>query len=138
MRLVTTCSISTAGARLPGQAAGLAGTFEGAELRAGTLSYMAPEQIEGTGISVRSDVYSLGLVLYELFTGKRVFDGGTLSEVTQKQLRTPPTNPSSFMTGFDPVTLFTGPTHRFTFYAKDIINKKHMRGFTLAIKQREI
>jgi serine/threonine-protein kinase len=57
---------------------GLAGfieDFAGREALAGTPAYMAPEQLEGRGVSVKSDIYALGLVLCELFTGKRVFDG---------------------------------------------------------------
>ena len=40
----------------------------------GTPAYMAPEQFAGKGASVRSDLYALGLVLYELYTGKQAFD----------------------------------------------------------------
>ena len=42
----------------------------GAEIRSGTPAYMSPEQREGREVTVRSDVYALGLVLYEVFTGQ--------------------------------------------------------------------
>ena len=42
---------------------------------------MAPEQLQGQGASLRSDVYALGLVLHEILTGKRVFDAKSVNEL---------------------------------------------------------
>jgi serine/threonine-protein kinase len=81
--------------------AGLAGEFEGDEVRVGTPSYMSPEQMTGREVTVRSDIYSLGLVLYELFTGKRAFEGKTIAEVARRR-DTAPTSPSAIVTGIDP------------------------------------
>ncbi len=68
---------------------------------AGTPAYMAPEQLAGKGASVRSDVYSLGLVLYELFTGKKAFEAGSLAEL-RRQKETPPVPPSQIARDLDP------------------------------------
>jgi serine/threonine protein kinase len=54
--------------------AALADQVEGAEVRNGTPAYMAPEQLAGREVTEYSDIYSLGLVLYEMFTGKRAFE----------------------------------------------------------------
>jgi Tol biopolymer transport system component len=48
-------------------------TEEGATV--GTLQYMAPEQIEGRSATARSDIFALGLILYEMATGRRAFEG---------------------------------------------------------------
>jgi serine/threonine protein kinase len=57
--------------------AALTGQIEGGQVRDGTPAYMAPEQLAGKEVSVRSDVYALGLVLHEMFTGKRAFENGS-------------------------------------------------------------
>jgi serine/threonine protein kinase len=48
----------------------------------GSLHYASPEQLAGRGVSIASDLYSLGLVLYELLTSRRAFEGETLAEVS--------------------------------------------------------
>ena len=68
----------------------------------GTPAYMAPEQLQGKGASVRSDVYALGLVLYELSTGRKAFDAATLDDLRRKHTEETPTAPSSVAPGFDP------------------------------------
>ena len=82
--------------------AGLAAEIHGLEIRAGTPGYMAPEQLDGREVSIRSDVYVLGLVLYELFTGRRAFRAGTIEELQRLQEESSPTSPSRFVEGLDP------------------------------------
>ncbi|MFD4443805.1 protein kinase [Nocardia sp. NPDC058519] len=55
----------------------------------GTPAYMAPEQVEGKVVVPQTDLYSLGLVLHELLTGKRVMTGGTPFVVWQNQIHRP-------------------------------------------------
>jgi serine/threonine-protein kinase len=76
--------------------------IEGAEILSGTPAYMAPEQLAGREVSVRSDIYSLGLVLYELFTGKQAFKATSADELRRLQSETTPSSPSSLMENFDP------------------------------------
>ena len=64
---------------------------------------MAPEQLAGKGSSVQSDIYALGLVLYELFTGRKAFEAATLAEWRRKHAEEQPTSPSTVTPGFDPV-----------------------------------
>ena len=83
--------------------ASLAGEVHGADVRAGTPAYMAPEQLEGKEVTFKSDIYALGLVLYEIFTGKRAFDAPTLQELTKQRETSSPTNPSLIVKDLDPL-----------------------------------
>jgi serine/threonine protein kinase len=56
---------------------GLAVAGQADHVAEGTPAYMAPEQLLGKEVTVRSDLYALGLVMYELFTGQRAFDADT-------------------------------------------------------------
>jgi serine/threonine protein kinase len=79
--------------------AGVADQITGNDVRSGTPAYMAPEQLSGKEVSTRSDIYSLGLVLYEVFTGKRAFS----AESVRTQGDRTPSRPSSVVKDLNPV-----------------------------------
>jgi len=83
--------------------AGLTEEFKDEELAAGTPAYMAPEQLAGREQTVKTDIYSLGLVLYELFTGKKAFEAATFGELIKLRRSDPtPTTPTSIIKDLDP------------------------------------
>jgi serine/threonine-protein kinase len=81
--------------------AGLAEQLQG-DVRSGTPAYMSPEQLAGTGVTPQSDLYALGLVLYELFTGKRAFEASSLMELMEMQERAAPASITTVAKDLDP------------------------------------
>lgn len=77
-------------AMLPNTSLGSAGFAQGSP------RYMAPEQIAGQNADNRSDIFSLGVVLYEMLTGRPPFNGSNIKEVLDQVLHTAPPLPSSF------------------------------------------
>ena len=82
--------------------AGLADQMRGVEVRNGTPAYMAPEQLTGREVSAKSDIYALGLVLYEIFTGKPPFQAQTMAEMVRLREHAKPASPSSVVHDIDP------------------------------------
>ena len=72
------------------------------DIRAGTPAYMAPEQLAGLEVTVRSDIYALGLVLYEIFSGRRAYDAKTLAELLEQHQSGTLTAPTTIVKSLDP------------------------------------
>ncbi|MBI5115748.1 serine/threonine protein kinase [Candidatus Poribacteria bacterium] len=103
--------------------------------RAGTPQYMSPEQIRGKGVDVRSDIYSLGVCMYELFTGKLPYEGKDKKSTMKMHIssKVKPEPPSSINPKIPPVlsriimmALEKDPDKRFQSVAELQLALKHI------------
>jgi serine/threonine-protein kinase len=95
-------------------------TFTQAGQLVGTPAYMAPELVQGVDADRRTDLYSLGIVLYQMLTGRPPFRAETPLAVLHAQLNAPPPPPSSFVPSLPPtvdrvlmMALEKDPNHRY-------------------------
>ncbi len=99
----------------PAQSGDVTRTLEG--IVVGTAAYMSPEQVRGLGADHRSDIFSFGLILYELLSGSRAYSKETAAEVMTAILNIdPPELPPSVPAGIRDVVrhcLEKDPLHRF-------------------------
>ena len=68
----------------------------------GSIHYIAPEQARGENPDARSDIYSLGIVMYEMLTGRKPYTGETIGEIAVKHMSSLPTMPSDIVPGIPP------------------------------------
>src|SRR5262249_38033318 len=80
---------------------GLAAAGPVEDVRSGTPGYQAPEQLAGREVTARSDLFALGLVFYEVFTGRRAFTATTAADLRRLYAEGPPSKPSNHVGGLD-------------------------------------
>jgi tetratricopeptide (TPR) repeat protein len=68
----------------------------------GTVAYMAPEQIRGENVTALADIYSFGVVMFEMATGRLPFRGPSTLAIVAKHLNDPPPSPRDFAPDLDP------------------------------------
>ena len=79
-----------------------AGEVTGLEIRSGTPAYMAPEQISGREVTIQSDLYAVGLILYEVFTGRPAFQAESIAEFMELHESADPTPMSEIVEDVSP------------------------------------
>ncbi|HEV3322562.1 MAG TPA: PASTA domain-containing protein [Solirubrobacteraceae bacterium] len=77
----------------------------------GTAQYLSPEQAQGHAVSAASDIYAVGIVLYELLTGRVPFDGETAVTIALKQVSAAPLPPSAVVSHAAPLPPGAGSTY---------------------------
>ena len=81
-----------------------------------TPRYMSPEQCQGLEVDARSDLYSLGAVLYEMITGRKIYDGANAAEVINMHVNAPPPQLAELLACHQPLLdrlLAKDPAERF-------------------------
>jgi eukaryotic-like serine/threonine-protein kinase len=74
-------------------------TLTGTGMSIGTPEYMSPEQFKGKGVDARTDIYSLGVVLYEMVTGRKPYQADTPAAILLKQVTEPLPRPGQYARG---------------------------------------
>ncbi len=78
------------GSGLTTQSPTITGAMTGANVILGTAAYMAPEQARGQEVDKRADIWALGVILFEMLAGRRLFTGETISDTLASVLKTDP------------------------------------------------